>query len=164
MLIVEESIAGTKILYDDILIGWVCLTLNQKWIILSRSNEKLPELHNSKAEAIDAIDNAIHLLLAKIKDHAKDNPCHIVNMALKGKDKMKSIEDRIKQILSEHLGVKEGFIQPHHNIKDDLGADSLDYVEIVMYLEDEFDMEIPDEEAEKFDTVQSVIDYVHTNT
>lgn len=62
---------------------------------------------------------------------------------------MKTIEDRIKSIVSDHLAVKEEFIQPYHNIKDDLGADSLDYVELVMYLENEFDIDIPDEEAEK---------------
>lgn len=77
---------------------------------------------------------------------------------------MKTIEDRVKQILSEQLGIKEDSIYGYSSLVEDIGADSLDLVELVMQLEDEFDMEIPDEEAEKFDTVQSVIDYVHTNT
>lgn len=69
-----------------------------------------------------------------------------------------SIEERVKKIIVEQLGVKEEDIKPEASFVEDLGADSLDTVELVMALEEEFDIEIPDEEAEKITTVQSAID------
>ena len=74
-----------------------------------------------------------------------------------------SIEERVKKIIVEQLGVKEEDVKPEASFVEDLGADSLDTVEIVMALEEEFDIEIPDEEAEKITTVQSAIDYVQNN-
>lgn len=74
-----------------------------------------------------------------------------------------SIEERVKKIIVEQLGVKEEEVKPEASFIEDLGADSLDTVELVMALEEEFDMEIPDEEAEKITTVQSAIDYVQNN-
>ena len=74
-----------------------------------------------------------------------------------------SIEERVKKILVEQLGVKEEDVKPEASFVEDLGADSLDTVELVMALEEEFDIEIPDEEAEKITTVQSAIDYVQNN-
>ena len=74
-----------------------------------------------------------------------------------------SIEERVKKILVEQLGVKEEEVKPEASFIEDLGADSLDTVELVMALEEEFDIEIPDEEAEKITTVQSAIDYVQNN-
>ncbi len=71
-----------------------------------------------------------------------------------------SIEERVKKIIVEQLGVKEEDVKPEASFVEDLGADSLDTVELVMALEEEFDIEIPDEEAEKITTVQSAIDYV----
>ncbi len=71
----------------------------------------------------------------------------------------KSVE-KVKQIISEQLGVDEGEVTPSASFVDDLGADSLDTVELVMALEEAFDMEIPDEEAEKIRTVQDAIDYI----
>ena len=71
-----------------------------------------------------------------------------------------SIEERVKKIIVEQLGVKEEDVKPVASFVEDLGADSLDTVELVMALEEEFDIEIPDEEAEKITTVQSAIDYV----
>ena len=76
---------------------------------------------------------------------------------------MSNIEERVKKIIIEQLGVKEEEIKSEASFVDDLGADSLDTVELVMALEDEFDTEIPDEEAEKITTVQSAIDYVNAN-
>ena len=70
-----------------------------------------------------------------------------------------SIEERVKKIIVEQLGVKEEDVKPEASFVEDLGADSLDTVELVMALEEEFDIEIPDEEAEKITTVQSAIDY-----
>ncbi|WP_418601538.1 acyl carrier protein [Haemophilus sp.] len=74
-----------------------------------------------------------------------------------------SIEERVKKIIVEQLGVKEENVKPEASFVEDLGADSLDTVELVMALEEEFDIEIPDEEAEKITTVQSAIDYVQNN-
>ena len=76
---------------------------------------------------------------------------------------MSSIEERVKKIVIEQLGVNEGEAVNAASFVDDLGADSLDTVELVMALEEEFDTEIPDEDAEKITTVQQAIDYVNKN-
>jgi acyl carrier protein len=73
---------------------------------------------------------------------------------------MSSIEDQVKAIVAEQLGVKEEEVTKDASFVDDLGADSLDTVELVMALEEAFECEIPDEEAEKITTVQQAIDYV----
>ena len=70
------------------------------------------------------------------------------------------IENKVKQIIVDELGVDENEVTPNARFIDDLGADSLDTVELVMALEEEFECEIPDEEAEKITTVQQAIDYV----
>lgn len=77
---------------------------------------------------------------------------------------MSSIEERVKKIVMEQLGVKEEEVVSEASFVDDLGADSLDTVELVMALEEEFETEIPDEEAEKITTVQLAIDYVTSHT
>ena len=77
---------------------------------------------------------------------------------------MENIEQRVKKIVAEQLGVKEEEIKTESSFVDDLGADSLDTVELVMALEEEFETEIPDEEAEKITTVQQAIDYVKSNS
>ena len=76
---------------------------------------------------------------------------------------MDNIEQRVKKIVAEQLGVNEADIKNESSFVDDLGADSLDTVELVMALEEEFECEIPDEAAEKITTVQQAIDYVTTN-
>lgn len=76
---------------------------------------------------------------------------------------MSSVEERVKKIVVEQLGVGEDQVKPEASFVDDLGADSLDTVELVMALEEEFDTEIPDEEAEKITTVQQAIDYINAN-
>lgn len=73
---------------------------------------------------------------------------------------MSSIEERVKKIVVEQLGVKEEEVTTESSFVDDLGADSLDTVELVMALEEEFKTEIPDEEAEKITTVQQAVDYI----
>lgn len=73
---------------------------------------------------------------------------------------MSTIEERVKKIVSEQLGVKEEEITNDALFVDDLGADSLDTVELVMALEEEFETEIPDEDAEKIETVQDAINYI----
>ncbi len=74
---------------------------------------------------------------------------------------MENIEQRVKKIVAEQLGVNEGEVKSESSFVNDLGADSLDTVELVMALEEEFECEIPDDEAEKITTVQQAIDYVH---
>ena len=76
---------------------------------------------------------------------------------------MSDIEQRVKKIVTEQLGAKEEDVKNASSFVDDLGADSLDTVELVMALEEEFDCEIPDGEAEKITTVQLAIDYINTN-
>ena len=73
---------------------------------------------------------------------------------------MSDVADRVKKIVVEHLGVEEGKVVEGASFIDDLGADSLDTVELVMALEEEFGNEIPDEEAEKLTTVGDVIQYI----
>ena len=76
---------------------------------------------------------------------------------------MSTIEERVKKMIMEQLDVKEEGVTSDASFVDDLGADSLDTVELVMALEEEFECEIPDEDAEKITTVQQAIDYVTAN-
>jgi acyl carrier protein len=73
---------------------------------------------------------------------------------------MSSVEEQVRGIIAEQLGLKAEEIKNDASFVDDLGADSLDTVELVMALEEEFETEIPDEEAEKITTVQHAIDYI----
>lgn len=73
---------------------------------------------------------------------------------------MSDIAKRVKEIVAEQLGVEESQVVPEASFMDDLGADSLDTVELVMALEEEFDLEIPDEDAEKIQTVNDAIEYI----
>jgi acyl carrier protein len=77
---------------------------------------------------------------------------------------MPSIEERVKQIIVEQLGVEESEVTPNAHFIDDLGADSLDIVELVMTFEEAFEIEIPDEEAEKIQTVKDSVDYIQAHT
>jgi acyl carrier protein len=76
---------------------------------------------------------------------------------------MSDVANRVKKIVVEHLGVEEAKVAPEANFIDDLGADSLDTVELVMAFEEEFGVEIPDEAAEKIQTVQNAIEYIEKN-
>lgn len=76
---------------------------------------------------------------------------------------MSTVEERVKKIIIEQLGVKEDQVSLAASFVDDLGADSLDTVELVMALEEEFECEIPDEDAEKITTVQQAIDYINAH-
>ncbi len=76
---------------------------------------------------------------------------------------MSDIEQHVKKIVAEQLGVNEADIKLESSFVDDLGADSLDTVELVMALEEEFECEIPDEEAEKITTVQQAVDYINAH-
>ena len=73
---------------------------------------------------------------------------------------MASVEERVKQIIVEQLGVDEAEVTPNASFVDDLGADSLDTVELVMAFEEAFEIESPDEDAEKIRTVQDAVDYI----
>ncbi len=77
---------------------------------------------------------------------------------------MASIEERVKQIVAEQLGVDEDQVTPEASFMDDLGADSLDTVELVMALEEEFDVEISDEDAEKIQTVADAMNYINAQS
>ena len=76
---------------------------------------------------------------------------------------MSDIEQRVKKIVAEQLGVSETDVKSESSFVDDLGADSLDTVELVMALEEEFETEIPDEQAEKITNVQQAVDYILAN-
>ena len=75
-----------------------------------------------------------------------------------------SVEDKVKKIVSDQLGTAIYDIQSDSSFVDDLGADSLDTVELVMALEEEFDLEIADEDAEKISTVNEAVDYINSNS
>jgi acyl carrier protein len=77
-----------------------------------------------------------------------------------GTTRMASVEERVKQIIVEQLGVDEGEVTPSASFVDDLGADSLDTVELVMAFEESFGVEIPDEDAEKIATVKDAVEYI----
>mgnify|MGYP001544831004 FL=1 len=77
---------------------------------------------------------------------------------------MSSIEDRVKKIVVEQLGANEDQVTTEASFVDDLGADSLDTVELVMALEEEFDMEIPDDQAESIGTVKDAVTYIEAHT
>jgi len=76
---------------------------------------------------------------------------------------LKPIEERVKDLIAEQLGVELKIVTPEASFKNDLGADSLDTVELVMALEEEFNIEIPDEDAEKITTVGEAIEYIKKN-
>ena len=76
---------------------------------------------------------------------------------------MAAVDEKVKQIIAEQLGVDEGEVTPTASFVDDLGADSLDTVELVMAFEEAFELEIPDEDAEKITTVQQAIDYINSH-
>jgi acyl carrier protein len=76
----------------------------------------------------------------------------------------KSVDERVKEIICEQLGVEEDEVTPQAKFIEDLGADSLDTVELVMAFEEEFDLEIPDEDAEKIVTVGDAVQYIKDNT
>jgi len=75
-----------------------------------------------------------------------------------------AVEGKIKKIIAEQLGVEEDEVVPEASFVEDLGADSLDTVELVMALEEEFDIEIPDEDAEKLQKVSQAVDYIKEKT
>jgi acyl carrier protein len=77
---------------------------------------------------------------------------------------MAAVDDKVKQIIVEQLGVDEGEVTPNASFVDDLGADSLDTVELVMAFEEAFDIEIPDDEAEKIKTVKNAIEYINAHS
>ena len=86
-----------------------------------------------------------------------------MNAALKGGDVLSTF-DQVKKIVKEQLGVEEDEIQMSSTFVDDLGADSLDIVELIMAFEEEFNIEIPDEKAEKIKTVEDVVKYIDGET
>src|ERR1700755_3549250 len=93
------------------------------------------------------------------------NPRHscasgVPKVAIGGNTRIASVEERVKQIIVEQLGVDEGEVTPTASFVDDLGADSLDTVELVMAFEEAFGIEVPDEDAEKMTTVKDAVEYI----
>ena len=74
------------------------------------------------------------------------------------------ISNKVKKIVADHLGIEEAKVTEQSSFIDDLGADSLDTVELVMAFEEEFGLDIPDEEAEKITTIQSAVDWIESNS
>ena len=74
------------------------------------------------------------------------------------------VSSKVKKIVADHLGIEEAKVTEESSFIDDLGADSLDTVELVMALEEEFDLEIADEDAEKISTVNEAVDYINSNS
>lgn len=96
-------------------------------------------------------------------DDRHRSPCGGVRGFIPGKEvviAMATVEERVKKIIAEQLGVEEDEVTPEASFVEDLGADSLDTVELVMALEEEFSIEIPDEDAEKILTVGKALDYI----
>ena len=87
-----------------------------------------------------------------------------MNKTVEETSEMSTIEERVKKIVVEQLGVKEDEVSSESSFVDDLGADSLDTVELVMALEEEFETEIPDEDAEKITTVKQATDYINAHS
>jgi acyl carrier protein len=77
---------------------------------------------------------------------------------------MPGVQDKVKQIIVDQLSVEDSEVTPNASFVDDLGADSLDRVELIMAFEEAFDLEIPDEEAEKIKTVQDAVEYIEKNS
>jgi acyl carrier protein len=90
---------------------------------------------------------------------AKQSPTNLLNQAV-----MSDIESKVKDIIVEQLGVSADQVKPEAKFIEDLGADSLDTVELVMAFEEEFGIEVPDEEAEKLQGVSDVISYISANS
>src|SRR5690349_5991531 len=93
----------------------------------------------------------------------RTSPCGGVACVLSGKEEwraMATVDERVKKIIAEQLGVEEDEVTPEASFVEDLGADSLDTVELVMALEEEFSIEIPDEDAEKILTVGKALEYI----
>jgi len=121
-----------------------------------------------RAEAIPAVPGFSSPVLAGIvafhyNTHSGRKAAAGCHSAHEESAPMSNIEERVKKIVIEQLGVKEEDVKNEASFVDDLGADSLDTVELVMALEEEFECDIPDEEAEKISTVQQAIDYVKSH-
>jgi acyl carrier protein len=107
---------------------------------------------------------ALHTFVGTIRLIVSIQDFAVGGIRMAAGDKLKEITEKVKQIISEQLGVEEAEVTPSASFVDDLGADSLDTVELVMALEEHFDIEIPDEDAEKIRTVQDAIDYIEKHS
>jgi acyl carrier protein len=101
-------------------------------------------------------------LLRRVSPPSRANKSDSIELT-SGESAMSDTADRVKKIVVEHLGVEADKVTEDANFIDDLGADSLDIVELVMAFEEEFGVEIPDDAAEKISTVKDAIDYINAN-
>jgi acyl carrier protein len=95
--------------------------------------------------------------------HRRIPAAHHEEKTMTATDAATNIETKVKGLIAEQLGVKEAEIQPTSSFVEDLGADSLDIVELVMAMEEQFQVEIPDEQAESIKTVQDAVNYINTH-
>jgi len=110
------------------------------------------------------LNNALpYIIVDQLICLIKYNPPVFGGLQPGDESQMSNVEDRVRKIVAEQLGVKLDEITNDSSFVEDLGADSLDTVELVMALEEEFETEIPDEDAEKITKVQEAIDYVNSN-
>jgi acyl carrier protein len=91
-------------------------------------------------------------------------PKHSFSHLSRQENRMAAVEEKVKQIIVEQLQVDEAEVTPSASFQEDLGADSLDVVELVMQFEEAFDLEIPDEDAEKIKTVKDAVEYIEKNS
>src|SRR6476646_2773240 len=121
------------------------------------------EIPDEDAEKISTVQDAVDYIqrnAKSIKQEKPKDPNYQQSIEGDTKPMAAAVEDKVKQIIVEQLGVDEGEVTPNASFVDDLGADSLDTVELVMAFEEAFDIEIPDEDAEKIRTVKDAIDYI----
>src|SRR3981081_2891717 len=97
-------------------------------------------------------------------DRAEFEPIYPVSVCNRGTKRMSDVVERVKKIVVEHLGVDEGKVTENASFIDDLGADSLDTVELVMAFEEEFGCEIPDDAAEKIITVKDAVNFIEAHS
>ena len=97
-------------------------------------------------------------------ERARRSVCNDFQQATEGKERMSDVADRVKKIVVEHLGVDESKVTENASFIDDLGADSLDTVELVMAFEEEFGCEIPDDAAEKIVTVKDAVSFIESHS
>src|SRR5579864_4328965 len=102
----------------------------------------------------------LHIFTRTVRLYVSNQEVAVGGIRMAAGEKLKEITEKVKQIIAEQLGVEESEVTPSASFVDDLGADSLDQVELVMALEEAFDLEIPDEDAEKMRSVQDAIDYI----